>query len=213
MSAGADGKIVAKLGHMAPDFALRDIHGDSVSLSDSAGKTILVDFWATWCGPCVTALPHLNQLHESAGSLDVVVIAVNLETGIIAKEFVERKGYRFVALVDEAKSVGDMYGVDAIPTTFLVDKRGILRERLVGGSSLSLTVALWKERFRRMMDYRPDLERNPWQIGRLEWDSPAGAKRRKVCGLQQARNTPFPARAASRHSAQPAVAFTGLALR
>lgn len=182
MSAGADGKIEAKLGHIAPDFALRDIYGDTVRLSDSAGKTILVDFWATWCGPCVAALPHLNQLHQSRGSLDVVVITVNLETSAVAREFVEKEGYGFIAMVDEAKTVGDIYGVDAIPTTFLVDKRGILRERLVGGSSLSLRVALWKERFRQLMDYRPDLERNPWRNGRLEVDTPPIAEGRNGFG-------------------------------
>jgi peroxiredoxin len=83
-----------------------------------------------------------------------VVLAVNVETPNIARRFVQERDYTFISLVDEDNRVRKQYGVDAIPTTFLVDKFGVLRDRIVGGSYVSLKLALWGEKFRRLLDIR-----------------------------------------------------------
>ena len=151
---GADGVAAAELKKRAPDFVLHDIDGNPVRLSDYVGKTILIDFWATWCGPCVASLPHLNRAHVSEQGLDLVVLAVNIESLDIARQFVMEKGYDFITLIDKAHKTRMQYGVDAIPTTFLVDRFGVLRDRMVGGSYISLKLALWDEKLRRFLDIR-----------------------------------------------------------
>ena len=151
---GADGKVLAVVNQRAPDFSLFDTNGQAVKLSSLRGKTVLIDFWATWCSPCVASMPHLDQVHKDESGLDVVVIAVNLEDQQKASQFMAENAYSFTSVVDSDKSVMRQYGVDSIPTTFLVDKFGILRKKMVGGSSISLTLALWGEQFRRLMDIR-----------------------------------------------------------
>ncbi len=140
----------------APDFVLRDTEGDSVRLSDFIGRTTLIDFWATWCGLCVDSLPNLNQTHLTERGLDLVVLAVNVESANIASRFVKERDYAFVTLIDADGKVRSQYGVDAIPTTFLVDKFGVLRDRMVGGSHLSLKLTLWYEKLRRLLDMRAE---------------------------------------------------------
>lgn len=151
---GADGEATAELKKRAPDFVLLDIDGHSVRLSDYVGKTVLIDFWATWCGPCVDSLPHMNQALVSEKGLDLVVLAVNIESLDTARRFVMERDYDFITLIDEANKVSRQYGVDAIPTTFLVDRFGVLRDRMVGGSYISLKLALWGEKLRRSLDIR-----------------------------------------------------------
>ena len=153
---GADGEAAAELKKRAPDFVLHDIDGNFVRLSDYAGKTVLIDFWATWCGPCVDSLPHLNKAHVSETGLDLVVLAVNIESLDIARHFVMEKDYDFITLIDEAHKARGQYGVDTIPTTFLVDRFGVLRDRMVGGSLVTLKLALWSEKMRRLLDLRSE---------------------------------------------------------
>jgi peroxiredoxin len=110
----------------APDFALKDVNGATVHLSDYKGKVILLDFWATWCGPCKVEIPWFMEFEQQYKDRGFAVLGVSMDEGgwdpikdYIAKEKIN---YRILLGNDQ---VGDAYGgVDSLPTTFLIDRDG-----------------------------------------------------------------------------------------
>jgi cytochrome c biogenesis protein CcmG/thiol:disulfide interchange protein DsbE len=109
----------------APDFSLESSGGDSIALSDLEGQVVVLDFWATWCSPCVESLDHLQQLHELYADQGVVVLAINVgETQDEVAGFVAHYGYTFSVLLDTDDRVTDRYGVQGIPHTLVVDRNG-----------------------------------------------------------------------------------------
>ena len=112
----------------APPFALEDRQGRRVSLSDFRGKTVLVDFWATWCGPCRSSMPTVENLYQRFQQQGLEVIGVNIEGP--SKDvlgFIDDGGYSFLFLFDQGNfrsSVVQSYGVRAIPRSVLIDRRG-----------------------------------------------------------------------------------------
>jgi thiol-disulfide isomerase/thioredoxin len=118
----------------APDFTLTALDGSTLSLSALRGDVVLVDFWATWCGPCKYAMPGLQKLHETYGDKGVRVIALSVDQkGVeVVRPFIEANGYTFpVAMADEA--VRRAYGgIPSIPTTVVIRPDGTVFEVLVG---------------------------------------------------------------------------------
>ena len=112
---------------VAPDFALKDVVGETVQLSDFRGRWVLLTFWATWCGPCRSEMPSLQRLWERQGEdgLAVVTVAVGSDPGN-ATDFVRRNGWTFPALLDEGDRVGNAYRASSIPLSYLVDPEGML---------------------------------------------------------------------------------------
>ncbi len=122
-----------EVGKLAPDFQLSDLDGQSVSLSDFRGQPVLVNFWATWCGPCRYEMPFLQRIHEEQAVNGLVVLGVNLgESPDEVREFMGEFGLSFTTLLDSRQEVGLMYNVRAIPTTLLIDGNGVIRDRKVG---------------------------------------------------------------------------------
>lgn len=125
----------------APVFAAMGLNGDSVGLQDFAGRVILLNIWATWCPPCRQEMPSLERLNEQLAGRGLSVVAVSVDEsarpdgtrGIVAN-FVKRYGLRFPVLLDPRGHVEDLYGVDALPTTFLIDREGRIRRKVVGGA-------------------------------------------------------------------------------
>lgn len=123
----------------APDFTLVDQNGETHTLSDYRGKTVFLNFWATWCGPCQNELPDIQKLYESYGSNegDLVVLGVanpkskdypnnQDKTQAEVEGFLQKNGYSFPVVMDTTGEVFSAYGISAFPTTFMIDSEGNL---------------------------------------------------------------------------------------
>lgn len=117
-------------GKEAPPFSLPSLEGGTVDLTDLRGKHVLIDFWATWCPPCIEALPHVQELSTASDKL--VILTVSTDPANVARDFIKEGGYTFTTLIDANRSVSQAYRVTGIPTTFIVDPDGIVRQQLVG---------------------------------------------------------------------------------
>ena len=124
------------IGHPAPDFTLKDIHGAEVQLSSLKGKAVLVDFWATWCGPCRKVMPDLQALSEKySGKLEVLAVSLDQDPQSAVPPFADKHGLTFTLLADSrGPQVAQQWGgIRSIPTSFLVDPDGRVVHRWVGG--------------------------------------------------------------------------------
>jgi cytochrome c biogenesis protein CcmG/thiol:disulfide interchange protein DsbE len=122
-------------GFLAPQFALSDLSGKMVSLRDLRGKVILLNFWASWCGPCRAEIPALERLYQKRKDRGFEIMAVNTERSSASQiaSFAQKFGMSFPILLNPQGDMGNNYWVRAIPTSFLVDKKGVIRWKIVGG--------------------------------------------------------------------------------
>jgi peroxiredoxin len=112
----------------APDFTLRTVNGPNLRLQEQRGNVVLVNFWATWCGPCRQEIPHLNRLYEKYRSAGFVLLGVNIdEDARVAAEFAGRLQVKFPVLLDTEKKVSRLYDMSAMPATVLIDRDGRVR--------------------------------------------------------------------------------------
>ncbi len=115
-------------GQRAPDFALPTLSGSRLSLSSLRGKVVVIDFWAQWCEPCKKELPQLEKLSKEFAAKNVVILAVNLDKSKDnAQKLAQQLGLSLPVLLDPAGSVAATYDLPKMPTSFLVDKKGIVR--------------------------------------------------------------------------------------
>ncbi len=120
------------IGDLAPGFTLKDLQGESISLSDFRGKVIILDFWASWCLPCRSSMPHLDELGKRYQSAGLVVVAVSLDPDMAnISTFLEENEFSDLVVLWEsptaAQAVKTLYGVSGIPHTFVIDRQGIIR--------------------------------------------------------------------------------------
>lgn len=116
----------------APDFALQTLDARTVDVTSLRGNVVLINFWATWCGPCRLEMPVFQQYHERYGDR-LKILAVNAdETPEEVRAFVDELGFTFDVLLDPGQQVGDLYRVRVFPTTFLVDEEGTVRVQHLG---------------------------------------------------------------------------------
>lgn len=141
--------IAGLTGKEAADFKLKDISGKEFNLQGLRGKVVLLDFWATWCAPCLVELPHIEKLHREFKDKGLVVLGINAEEGEVASAFMKEKGYTFPTLVDTEGTVAELYGVEAIPQVFVIGKDGKVATHYFGTKSEGdLRAALEKVGFR-----------------------------------------------------------------
>lgn len=121
------------VGQPAPELTLNRLSGASVSLTDFTGQVVLVNMWATWCGPCRSELPHIQDLHERYGPDGLIVLAINVgEPEERIWQYVTEEGYTMRVLVDPQSQSMRAFHTSGIPTTALIDGEGIVRQVQVG---------------------------------------------------------------------------------
>ena len=124
-SANDQAPSVSRTAAAAPDFTLEDLSGNTFSLSGMRGRTVLLDFWASWCGPCRSEMPVLERLHRQFAGQGLLVVGVNVdEPRETAARFIEQQGYTFTVLLDRRQEASMLYNARALPTLVLVDAEG-----------------------------------------------------------------------------------------
>jgi len=123
----------SRLGQPAPDFALPDLGGETVRLSDLRGQVVLVNFWGTYCPPCKEEMPDLQQLYQRHGPAGFTMLAVDVEepAGVV-RAFRDQHSLTFPILLSDDASVNPTFGIRALPTSWLVDQAGLLRRLWIG---------------------------------------------------------------------------------
>jgi peroxiredoxin len=112
----------------APDFTLKSVDGENLRLSEFRGEVVLINFWASWCGPCRQEMPVLSDLHDKYRALGFTVLGVNVEEDSAkARKLLQKMPVSFPVLFDNESVVSKQYDVVAMPSTVLVDRNGNMR--------------------------------------------------------------------------------------
>ncbi len=128
------GSRVPAVGTVAEDFRLADLEGNSQSLSQYRGKIVLVNFWATWCKPCIKEMPAMQTVYDKLRDKGFVVLAINeLEDEAKVREHIKQHGHTFPVLVDRDNKVANQFGVFGLPVSVFIDEKGIVQEYIKGG--------------------------------------------------------------------------------
>lgn len=124
-------------GAPAPDFAYPTLDGDTIALSDLRGEVVLLNIWATWCPPCVREMPSMQRLYETYGDQGLRIVAVSVDApGALGdvRNFVDQFGLEFDILLNPGGGIQDTYAVTGLPTTWLIDRDGRIRRKVLGGT-------------------------------------------------------------------------------
>lgn len=123
------------VGMQAPDFELPGLNGDTMQLSDLRGKVVFLNFWATWCKPCVEEMPSIEVLHREFNGDGLAVLAVSIDRVTTKQDipgFVKELDLTFPILVDSWGQTDKEYKLMGVPETYIIDRQGILREKIIG---------------------------------------------------------------------------------
>lgn len=120
--------IAGEISGVAPNFTLQSRNGGEVTLDQLRGEVVMINFWATWCGPCREEMPHLEALHQRYSDLGFTLLGVNVEEDSrLSDQFLAETPVSFDILFDPQNGVSDLYDVIAMPSTVLVDREGNMR--------------------------------------------------------------------------------------
>ena len=123
-------------GFSAPDFNLKTLDGQSIQLSDLRGQAVMINLWASWCTPCRAEMPAIERVYQDYREEGLIVLAVNStiqDSASAAQTFAYEHRLTFPILLDMDGKVSDLYQLRALPTTFFVDKEGVIQEVVIGG--------------------------------------------------------------------------------
>ena len=125
-----------RLEREAPDFSVRTLGGEDVRLSDFRGRSVWINFWATWCPPCRAEAPDIQEVYEAHESEGLVVLAISIgESTNTVADYIKRTGMTVTVGIDEGTNVAAQYRIVGIPTHFFIDREGVLREWRIGSMS------------------------------------------------------------------------------
>ena len=114
----------------AYDFTLKSRSGKNIRLNELSGQVVLINFWASWCGPCRKELPELEVLHQKYKDLGVTILGINIDADpSLSKKLLKESNVTFPILYDPDNQVSKQYQIESMPSTFLVDKKGLFRYR------------------------------------------------------------------------------------
>ncbi len=126
-------KIAPEIGAQAPDFALRDLGGNEIRLSDYRGRTVLLTFWATWCGPCRLEMPAFEDRYQELKDDGFIVLGLNFDEPVEdVRAFRDELGLSFPLLLDPGGSVQRLYRIRGYPSSIFVDPQGVVRVIHIG---------------------------------------------------------------------------------
>lgn len=117
--------------NIAPDFTLLDLNGQAHTLSDYRGKVVIIDFWATFCRPCIYEIPHFIQFYNEYKDDGLVILGVGLDGKQKLEVFAREKGMSYPVLIGDKATV-EKYGIQPIPTTFILDREGEIKDKIIG---------------------------------------------------------------------------------
>jgi peroxiredoxin len=123
-------------GFLAPDFTLETTKGEPVTLSDLRGQAVLINLWATWCPPCRAEMPAINKLFNEYKNQGFLVLAINMtyqDNSSAVEPFVQENGLTFPILIEDTGKVADKYELRSLPTSFFIDRSGVIQEVVIGG--------------------------------------------------------------------------------
>ncbi|MEF2247480.1 MULTISPECIES: TlpA family protein disulfide reductase [unclassified Paenibacillus] len=139
VSGSAEQNIGIKPGQYSPDFQTVNLQGEAVSLSQFKGKTVLLNFWTTWCTVCKAEMPHVQKLHESLEEQDFVILSINAtsqDSGAEqARRYIENGELTFPVALDPSGSISQAYRVRAFPVTLVIDPEGVVQKYHIGAIS------------------------------------------------------------------------------
>jgi peroxiredoxin len=123
-----------KDGDAAPDFTLPNLKGRSVRLSDHRGKVVFLNFWATWCKPCIVEMPSMQALYQrfERRDFEILAVSVDLEGAGPVKKFIATHGLTFPVLLDPNKDIYRLYRLTGVPETFIIDRNGKILLKIIG---------------------------------------------------------------------------------
>jgi peroxiredoxin len=122
------------VGAVAPDFTLPTLNGSSVRLSEYRGKIVFVNFWATWCPPCVWEMPSMEALYQrlKGRGFEILAVSIDKQGEAVVRPFVARHGLTFPVLLDPDSATYRLYGLTGLPETFVIDRNGVILLKMVG---------------------------------------------------------------------------------
>jgi len=120
---------------MAPDFTVAD-GTSTVHLASYRGQVVLLNFWATWCGPCIIELPSLLQLHHDQPSLAIVAVSIDEDADMYAR-FVSRRHVDLITVRDPRQTAANLFHTEMWPETYVIDRKGVIRRKFVGAQDWS----------------------------------------------------------------------------